>query len=282
MKQVIKAIVPRPVLNKAVEARDWLHFVTLSSKDFNPANLCAVEAISLEDIYNDKEIGAAWEKDHEVITRAYGNEDSFGGVNPGDRRALYYLIMALKPQSVLEVGTHIGASTLHIARALKQLGSNGKVTSADIIDVNDLQNGPWKQLGLEKSPKDFAAELECLEHIEFHVGPCLDFMDGTDKRYDFIFLDGDHTAQAVYKEVSAALPLLNPNGVILLHDFYPGARPLYPDNNIISGPFRALERIKKENPAIDVLPLGGLPWPTKQGTNLTSLALVVNRPVVKP
>ena len=45
----------------------------------------------------------------------------WGGVNPGDRQAVYYLIMALKPQNVLEVGTHIGASMPHIARALKRL-----------------------------------------------------------------------------------------------------------------------------------------------------------------
>ncbi|GJL84799.1 MAG: hypothetical protein DHS20C02_05740 [Micavibrio sp.] len=277
MKQIVKAILPRPALNKAVQIKDWVYFVTLSQKDFNSANLCSSETIPLSDIYADTDITEAWEKDHKIIAKAYGDEDSFGGVNPGDRRALYYLIMALKPKNILEVGTHIGASTLHIARALKQLNANGKVTSADIIDVNHPETGPWKQLGLKKSPKDFATELECIEYIDFDIGPCLDFMNETKQRYDFIFLDGDHTAQAVYKEVSAALPLLNKNGVILLHDFYPEAKPLYPDNSIIDGPFRALERISKENPAIDVLPLGELPWPTKQGTSITSLALVVKR-----
>jgi hypothetical protein len=83
---------------------------------------------------------------------------------------------------------------------------------------------------------------------------------------------------AVYQEVSAALSLLKTDGVILLHDYYPGANPLYPDNATIGGPFHALERIRKENPAIDVLPLGDLPWPTKLGKNVTSLALVARPP----
>ena len=100
-------------------------------------------------------------------------------------------------------------------------------------------------------------------------------MKKTDKKYDFIFLDGDHTAQAVYKEVSAALSILESGGVILLHDYYPDARPLFPDGNIIGGPFKALERICKETPEIKVIPLGNLPWPTKQDTHTTSLALVV-------
>jgi len=42
------------------------------------------------------------------------------GVNPGDRRALFHLVQGLRPSSVLEVGTHIGASTVHLAAALAQ------------------------------------------------------------------------------------------------------------------------------------------------------------------
>ena len=277
MRQIIKAILPRPILNKVIQLSDWLLLVTISQEDFDLENLRSSATLSLPDIYEDSDIASAWERDREVIAKIYGDDDNYGGVNPGDRRALYYLIMALKPRDVLEIGTHIGASTLHIASALKQLNTNGKVTSADIIDVNHPETGRWKQLGMANSPKEFAAELGGLERIDFHVGPCLDLMSKTKQRYDFIFLDGDHSAKAVYKEVSAALSLLNKNGVILLHDFYPDAKPLFPDNYILRGPFRALKSIKRQHPAIDVLPLGNLPWPTKQGTNITSLALVVNR-----
>jgi predicted O-methyltransferase YrrM len=274
MKQLIMAIVPRTALNSALETRDWLRLLTLPQQSFDPGRLRAADTLPLAEIFGDKDIAVAWEKDHGVIKNLYGDEDKFGGVNPGDRRALYYLIMALNPQNVLEVGTHIGASTHHIARALKRLNQNGRITSVDIVDVNHPERGAWKQLGLPKSPRDFARELECLDHIDFHTGACLDLMRTSRQRYDLIFLDGDHRARAVYQEVSAALSLLKTGGAILLHDYYPGAEPLYPDNETISGPFRALERIRKENPAIGVLPLGDLPWPTKQGENVTSLALV--------
>jgi predicted O-methyltransferase YrrM len=278
MKQVIKAIVPRPVLNRAMETKDWLRLVTLPQQRFDSGNLRATDTLPLAEIFGNKDIAASWEKDHAVIKNLYGDEDNMGGVNPGDRRALYYLIMALNPQNVLEVGTHIGASTLHIARALKRLNQNGRMTSVDIVDVNHPERGAWKQLGLLKSPRNFARQLECLDHIDFHTGACLDLMRTTRQRYDFIFLDGDHRARAVYQEVSAALSLLKRGGVILLHDYYPGAKPLYPDNATIGGPFHALERIRKENPVIGVLPLGDLPWPTKQGKNVTSLALIARPP----
>jgi predicted O-methyltransferase YrrM len=274
VKQLIKAIVPRPVWSRAIETRDWLRLVALPRQSFDSSNLRSAQALPLADIFGNKDIGVAWEKDHGAIKKLCGDEDKEGGVNPGDRRALYYLIMALKPRNVLEVGTHIGASTLHIARALKHLNLNGRMTSVDIVDVNDPERGAWKQLRLPKSPRDLARQLECLDHIDFRTGACLDFMHTTSLRYDFVFLDGDHSARAVYQEVSAALSLLEMGGVVLLHDYYPGAMPLYPDNATISGPFHALERIQKENPAIGVLPLGDLPWPTKQGRKATSLAVV--------
>jgi predicted O-methyltransferase YrrM len=278
MKQLIKAIVPRPILNRAMETKDWLRLVTLPQQSFDSGNLRGADALPLADIFANKDIAAAWEKDHGIIKNLYGDEDIMGGVNPGDRRALYYLILALNPQNVLEVGTHIGASTLYIARALKRLNQNGRMTSVDIVDVNHPERSAWKQLGLPKSPRDFARQSECLDHIDFHTGACLDLMRTTRQRYDFVFLDGDHRARAVYQEVSAALSLLKTGGVILLHDYYPGGKPLYRDNATIGGPFHAIERIRKENPIIGVLPLGDLPWPTKQGENVTSLALIARPP----
>ena len=44
---------------------------------------------------------------------------------------------------------------------------------------------------------------------------------------------------------------------------------------MIPGPFLGTERLKAEGAKLTVLPLGELPWPTKYGSNLTSLALMV-------
>lgn len=275
MKKLIKTILPQCIIVKAVALHDMLHLGMVSTQVFDAQNLRSAAHIELSDIYSSAEITQIWDQDAAQITEIYGNDDNYGGVNPGDRRALYYLIMALKPQNALEVGTHICASTLHIACALKQLNENGAITTLDIVDVNHPQTGPWKSVGLPKSPETYAQDLECRALINFKIGPCQDFMKSTDQRYDFIFLDGDHSAKSVYEEMSCALPLLNEGGVILLHDYYPGGKALYPDGGTITGPYKAMERIKAENPSISVLPLGALPWPTKLGTNLTSLALVV-------
>ena len=107
------------------------------------------------------------------------------------------------------------------------------------------------------------------------MGRSVDVLRDTDDRYDLIFLDGDHRLKTVAAEIPLAVHRLNPGGFILLHDFFPGLRPLWPDGKVIDGPQLAVPRAAAM-PAgrWKVLPLGDLPWPTKLGTSKTSLALL--------
>lgn len=276
MKRLLKRILPPPAIRAAARVNDRLRLAVMPKSRFSADSLRKASSLNLQSIFNDTAIERAWVEDDNRISELYGRGDTYGGVNPGDRRALYYLITALAPLRVLEVGTHIGASTLYIAAALARVNQAARVTTVDILDVNDNATGPWRQLGLSRSPADFASCLGLKAYIEFCAGHSVSFMAATAKRFDLIFLDGDHRSTAVYSEMSGALPLLVNGGVILLHDYYPDGRALYPDKATITGPFHALSRICGENPSIRVVPLGALPWPTKQGSNLTSLALVCN------
>jgi hypothetical protein len=78
----------------------------------------------------------------------------------------------------------------------------------------------------------------------------------------------------VYEEVSAALRLLSPSGLVLLHDYFPNNRPLWNDNAVVPGPHLAVSRMTREGVGLQVLPFGNLPWPTKLGSHTTSLAVV--------
>lgn len=197
------------------------------------------------------------------------------GVNPGDRRALWYLVKSFAARSVLEVGTNVGASTFHLAAALKSsAGENAHLVTVDITDVNHEETGAWKSRGLLFSPEEMIRKIGGGELVTFVQDTSRRYLEGCSETFDLVFLDGDHTAANVYQEISLSLKLLNRDGIILLHDYFPGNRPLWKGNFPTVGPYLALSRVIKENPRITVLPLNELPWPTKLGTKKTTLSLV--------
>ena len=228
----------------------------------------------LDDIFSSSSIESEWIKESKEID-VLKITDRAHGVNYGDRRALYYLIKHFNPNSVLEVGTHIGASTAYIALALKKSGSNGKkLISLDIYDVNNLNTKIYSDLGVTHSPIEMMMKINCDSFVEFITCPSLEYMQKCDSKFDFIFLDGDHSAKTVYREIGHASKLLNKNGTILLHDYFPKLKPLWSNGNVLFGPYMAVHRLIQEGLSINVIPLGLLPWSTKMNSNRTSLALL--------
>ena len=100
------------------------------------------------------------------------------------------------------------------------------------------------------------------------------FLRAGQDAFDLIFLDGDHGARTVFLEVPLALQRLNSGGMIVLHDFFPGNRPLWRGQHAIAGPWLAIERLRNNGARLQAIPLGALPWPTKAGSNVTSLAVL--------
>ena len=243
---------------------------------FDNANLRCVTDLELAAAMNDPVIAAAFAGDHAGIAEAFGRREITGGVNPGDGRALYHLVGHFKPQRILEIGTHVGASTVHIASSLHRFVDRGSLCTADISDVNGPE-GAWRSSGMHQPPTGIMSDLGLEPIVSFVIEPAAAVLERSGQRFDMIFLDGDHSRSAVYREISAALRVLNPNGLLLLHDFYPDGKPLVPDGNVEFGPAAAASRIARETDALAFLPLGHLPWPTKNGGNATSLALVSKR-----
>jgi predicted O-methyltransferase YrrM len=194
--------------------------------------------------------------------------------NVGDRRALFYLARAFAPARVLEIGTHVGASTVHLAAALMVGTRYARLVTVDVEDVNDGLQAVWRRAGLAKSPKQMIEDLCGRIEARFVIGDSRHFFAANDEMFDFVFLDGDHSADTVYEEMVSALALINENGLIVLHDYFPGGRPLWSDGVVISGPFAAVEKLRASRFAINAIPLGSLPWPTKLNSHATSLAVI--------
>jgi predicted O-methyltransferase YrrM len=257
-------LLPNPLRNsidRAIELRN-LNRLAAASCD---ASALAREAPKLAAEEGEwRQVKAAVEK--------FGLSDKPGAVNYGDRRAIYELARAMRARSILEVGTHLGASTTMLALALKQNGG-GRFVTVDVRDVNGPK-GAWAQYQTP-TPKSMTDALGV--PVEYVTRQSVDYLARCEEKFDFVFLDGGHEATTVYREVPLALKLLKPGALILLHDVYPGAKPLWSDGVVVSGPWLALTRFEAEGAKIHADPLGALPWPTKLGSNVTSLAVLTAR-----
>lgn len=277
VKQVVRAIVGRFAgVLRWNEARS---LARIARQECRADRLGAFSQTWCEETFSDPSFAEDWSVDDERLA-TLGIPDMTGGVNKGDRRALYYLVRKLKPLRILEIGTHIGSSTVALALAAKRNRVDGiptEIVTADIRDVNDPLRRPWEAYGSPSSPRDLVAALGCESFVRFDVGPSVEILARKDESFGLVFLDGSHAASVVYSEVPRALDRLEPAGVIVLHDFFPGGRPLWKGLRPVPGPDLAISRFCAEGANFSALPLGNLPWPTKAGTNTTSLAILIRR-----
>ena len=278
LKQIIKKAIS-PLIKTEANKSDLEKLREIASIECNSEKLGKITEVKLTQYFHSETITNFWNSVKDSIDNL-NLPDMTGGVNPGDQRAIFYLICALKPEKVLEIGTHIGCSTVHIALALKQLiqneanDCNRKFLTVDIRDVNDRITKPWQEFNSSASPLELISQMNCQTFTQFKMSPSLDFLNESLEKFDFIFLDGLHDAYMVYQEIPVALTRLNSGGFILLHDYFPKEQALWEGQPPITGPYLAVKRLLEEGADFKVIPLGDLPWATKLGTNKTSLALV--------
>ncbi|MCR5132276.1 MAG: class I SAM-dependent methyltransferase [Prevotella sp.] len=123
-------------------------------------------------------------------------------------RLLKMLVMMIRPQRVLEVGTFSGYSALCLAEGLSQLAKDYPDELADAhlwtIEKNDEMEDfarPW----IENSPYG--------DRITFMIGDANDVVPQLDMTFDLAFIDGDkRTYVETYETV---LKQIRPGGFIL-------------------------------------------------------------------
>ena len=104
---------------------------------------------------------------------------------------LHSLIKTFNISSVLEIGTGRGYATMCMAKAMSDLGVEGKITTVD-PSINERQE--FFQ-GLTKVfPRQWWSK------VQFIDGKSEDFLQGTNEKYDLIYIDGDHRYDAVLKD----------------------------------------------------------------------------------
>ena len=287
----IKRLVPQTLKQRYRNQRELMRekaeLAAVARIECDVSRLGRLDPYRLVSFWNDSNSAGAW---HEELPRVGELELPImtGGVNPGDQRALYHLVLGLRPRHILEIGTHIGCSTLHIALALKRIiegsakdarsGAAGttdqeriELVTADIRDVNDAVNRPWEAYQSKHSPRQMINRLGCADWVRFEIGDSLRFLGHGTDTFDLIFLDGRHDADRVYQEIPLALKRLRPGGFILLHDYFPAGKALWSNGSILHGPHLAVRRFHEENARFQVLPFA--PCPGRRSLDRTSPVL---------
>ena len=115
---------------------------------------------------------------------------------------LMKIALCLRPRRALEVGSYRGYTT-------KLLAAHTPVDARIVAVDRDPRHGGAYQ----SSP--LAAK------IERRVGDVNEEMFASNSRghYDLIFLDADHTYEAVRRDSQILLPLLAPEGIFVWHDY---------------------------------------------------------------
>lgn len=137
----------------------------------------------------------------------------------------YGLIKLLKPKRVLVVGSAYGFIPAVCALACKA-NKKGMVDFIDAgYDVNSRQDkekhwggvGFWKRVDTRK----YFGKFGLGNYVNFCLTTSKEFAQKYSKRrWDYIYLDGDHSYQGVKDDYKRFWPKLNPGGYLSLHDIY--------------------------------------------------------------
>ena len=114
-------------------------------------------------------------------------------------RLLEFLVFALRPQRVLELGTYSGYSSLSMAAGLPPGGH------IDTCEVDDAHAAVARR---------YLDEAGVGDRVTIHLGPALETIERLEGEYDLIFIDADKLNYPAYYE--ALVPRLSTNGIMVL------------------------------------------------------------------
>lgn len=131
-----------------------------------------------------------------------------------ERLALLQTALNLPPGfSVLEIGSYLGASTAFLGLAALQRDGN-------VHAIDSWQNEAMGSEGERDTWGEFRRNTAPFEHF---IVPHRGFSTAVYQREgaiacDMLFIDGDHSYEAVSADLRAWLPSIKPDGVLAMHD----------------------------------------------------------------
>ena len=154
----------------------------------------------------------------EIIKKNYharAHNNNYSNCNLGFGLIHYSLIRNIKPKNILVIGSQKGfiPAICGIACLDEGLGS------VDFVDAGYSTEEPnaWGGLGIWKTAtKEYWKPINCENIITIHNKKFEDF--NVDKKYQYIYIDGDHSYEGVKRDFIKCLNLIESESYITLHD----------------------------------------------------------------
>lgn len=148
-----------------------------------------------------------------------GQNVNFSNYSLGFGLIHYSLIKNIRPKKILCVGSREGFIPAILASACKD-NRTGRVYFVDAGYGRSDIGKHWSGLGFWKSGDPFKhfSKIGVNKYITTYVMTTKEFWQKHAHKYDYIYIDGDHSYEGVKLDYNLFWPRLNKNGLMLFHD----------------------------------------------------------------
>ncbi|KAJ9171562.1 hypothetical protein P3X46_014915 [Hevea brasiliensis] len=143
------------------------------------------------------------------------------------------LIRKVKPKVIIEVGTFLGASALHMAELTRKLGLNSQILCIDDFrgwpgfrdrfKYIDIVNGDVMLLYQFMQNVIYMNASKTVLPVPFSSGSALEKLCEWGVYGDLIEIDAGHDFNSAWADINRAYRILRPGGIIFGHDYFTAA-----------------------------------------------------------
>ena len=138
---------------------------------------------------------------------------STGAVNNFERHLRH---LAGEPVHFLQIGAYTGDASKWM---LEQILSHPDSTLTDVDTWQGSDEDAHHEMDFQDVFKTYLEKVEGHHNLISHRETSKDFFDDNYHMYDFIYIDGDHTAFGVMRDLISAYGSLKPGGIIACDDY---------------------------------------------------------------
>jgi predicted O-methyltransferase YrrM len=145
----------------------------------------------------------------DALAEQIADREAPGHSDIGIRNLLFSLILSMRPENILEIGSHIGTASLVIGEALR-LNNFGKLYTIE------PQDHYFKRLLYYIERANLTRQIQPIQG--FSLAEDVKRQLERIQPFELIFIDACHDYEPVLKEILYSSTLLRRDGLIVLHD----------------------------------------------------------------